>query len=61
MFTKPTSRVRVTARDYEGGTPGKSKTITLYGTSATEVIKKLVAEAGRAGESKTAGRKRKAS
>lgn len=42
MFTKPLSCVRVTARQFEGRSAGKSKTITLYGTTVAELIARLV-------------------
>jgi len=38
MFTKPTRRVRITARNVHDG---KSKTFTLYDTDCDEVINTL--------------------
>lgn len=57
MFTKPEQRVRVTARDYRGCKPGKSKSVTVYGTTAEEVLAKLL---GSDPEEKNRGKKKTA-
>ena len=57
MFTKPQQRVRVTARNYEGSKPGKSVTVTVYGTDADAVITRLL---GSARDAKTRGKKKSA-
>lgn len=58
MFTKPTRRVYVTARNAHDG---RSKTITLYDTDYQEVIRRIGGKDQRPGRKSTRKRRTKAS
>jgi len=41
MFTKPRERVRITVRVWEGQTPGRSKTFSVYGGTFDAVVDRV--------------------